>query len=142
VGTSLQVTVDDTDQEREDGRLLSLAFPRGPSEKQRANLLDPVDKARAAGVPAPFIGHALISKKTRGAPWHRVDRAVEKAEQILQMLNLALDPKHLQDLQHLVDFAAAGNELPKTVPVDGERLVVAQILNQCTTWPAAAKVSQ
>ena len=139
VGTSLQVTVDGTDEQRDEARLLSLAFPRGWNERQRTALLNPVDKARAAGVPVAFMAHALVSRKTTGEPWKRVDQAVEKAKEIVQWLNLALEPKHLEDLQHLIDFAAAGNELPKTIPVDGQRLLVAQILKQCTAWPASCE---
>ena len=141
VGTSLQSTVKETNEHREDDRLLSLAFGRGWTDRQKAALLNTVDKARAAGVPVPFMAHALVSRKATGEPWKRIDQAVNKAKEIVQWLNLALEPKHLEDLQHLIDFGAAGNETPKTIRVDGERLVVAQIVNQCTTWPAPCEKS-
>jgi len=132
---------EETESEKENNRLLSLAFGRGWSERQKAALLNTVDKARAAGVPVPFMAHALVSRKATGEPWKRIDQAVNKAKEIVQWLNLALEPKHLEDLQHLIDFGAAGNETPKTIRVDGERLVVAQIVNQCTTWPAPCEKS-
>lgn len=135
VGTRQEeVKKNGTRREKED-RLLSLAFPDGASEKQQAALFKPVREAVDAGVPYALLAHALVSKKTDGAPWERIDRAKAKARAIVEAANRK-STKHFEDLRHLVDYAQhGGNGLPAKVQVGAEDLRMIRVVRQCTTWP-------
>lgn len=116
-------------------RLLSLAFPKGATEKQRAALLKPVREAAAAGVPYPLMAHALVSPKTDGAPWKRIDEAKARARGIVEAVNDD-SQKHFEDLAHLLNYAQNGGDgLPARIEVGGKRYGLSATVRQCTTWP-------
>ena len=78
---------DTTADDRE--RLIALAYPGGPTAKQRAALVTPLVVSERAGVPAPFVAAALVSNKAGLPvdPWLRVDHAVARAKEIVEGLN-------------------------------------------------------
>jgi len=118
-------------------RLLSLSFPDGATEKQTKALNASLRQARQAGVPDPWIAHALVSRKTDGPPWKRIDHAIGTAKTIVQKIRKAgrLKPT---DLRHLVDLAEREGIEALPARICGGWTAKA-VLQQATEWPESGK---
>jgi hypothetical protein len=116
--------------------LLSLAFPDGATEKQTKAVNTSLRQARQAGVPDPWIAHALVSRKTDGPPWKRIDHAIGTAKAIVQGIRKAgrLKPT---DLRHLVDLAE--REGIEALPARIGGWTAKAVLRQATEWPESGK---
>jgi len=118
------------------GRLLSLSFPDGATGKQTKALNASLRQARQAGVPDPWLAHALVSRKTDGPPWKRIDHAIGTAKSIVQEIRKAgrLKPT---DLRHLVDLAE--REGIEALPARIGGWPAKAVLRQATEWPESGK---
>ncbi|MEA3368381.1 MAG: hypothetical protein U9R68_09745, partial [Planctomycetota bacterium] len=63
--------------------LLAIAPDDGASEKARAILANRFHEALAAGVPAPYLAHALRSKRLTGGPADRIKTAKAVAREVV-----------------------------------------------------------
>jgi len=119
-------------------RILALAFPNGGSKRQRQTLLDNLDQARREGVPWPFLAWAIVSNKSLGPFYKRIDSARTTAKRYVTAVNErtwrseASKGKQYADLEHvLADIQAGVLEEVVWKPV--------LPMEQLTKWPEDAR---